>query len=888
MNHGEQDNLWRKALVDTALDAVIIMDCEGKILDFNASAEQVFGFEKSDTLGKDLAELIIPEAMRAAHGSRLAALRSGASPKILGKRLELPALRANGEEFPSELIVVQVPGDPPVFVGTIRDISDRVSTEAALRESAQRFRNLANSAAQLIWLCDQDGDAIWFNHAWTSFAGIEQDELVSRPNGWTDLVHPEDRYLVRDVSAEAEIDQTVSVEVRFQNAAGEYRWHLCNRARTQGAQDGEAFVWSGVEITSRREVEEALRLTQIAMDFAADAVFWVMEDALLDYVNEQACQMLGYTQEELLHLSVPDFSPEIPDGGWESHWNRLRNEKNLRFETTHRRKDGSVFPVEISLNYVNYKGVELNCAFARDISERNRVKEVLSRSMKEAQDANRAKSEFLALVSHEMRTPLTSILGSLDLCIQSLDAPETEQLLKLCRNSGKHLKSLIGDILDYSQIQAGKFSLRMKPVDLNSTFEAIKTSFVQKVSQKGLEFRTRSTFFSTPVVADDRRLTQVVTNLLSNAVKFTESGFIGLTIENYEECNDFVGVRVIVEDTGVGIPEEQRDRIFQRFEQLESGISRSYGGVGLGLSICHQLVEMMGGEISIADGFEGQTKFQVELRLKKSKSSTDLSAGTESVNSPSSGRPRLSGQVLVVEDDPASRIIVQRIIERMGPRVALAHNGRRAIELIGQNSDYDLVLMDIMMPEMDGVATSRALRELGFDAPIAAMSAHSQVDGFDQLNALFAEFIEKPIETDKLRTVLERFLRSVPSQIETENFQFDRSLFMSQCDYDLNLATEIVQLYRASTLESWEEIKKLWDIPANYGRIGELVHKLKGASENIGAISLAKTCRLTEEKMKGKIPLDAQMQKALGFQIERILERIQLALRELYSQRSER
>lgn len=861
--------IWRKALIDAALDAVFVMDEDGLLLDMNPSAEQIFKYKKEEVIGKRMADLIIPPALRATHASGVAGLKNGKAPKILGQRLELPAVDSEGTEFPVELIVVQVPVQPrPVYVGYVRDITERKHSEAALLASARRFRALADSAPLMIWLENVDRSAGWFNKSWLSFTGRTLEEVVNR--GWLEVMHPDDVAPYTEAFREAaDRGESLSTEFRLLHIDGTYHWLLGNVAPTldpDGSLNG--YVGSCVDITPRRKMEMDLRLTQFTVDRAADANFLILPDGRLHYVNDQACHSLGFSKEELLSRTVADFSVEIPDGTWDLHWRKIKESNPLTFETRHRRKDGSQFPVEITVNHLQFQNQEFACAYARDISERIQAQEAVDEAMRQTQAANQAKSDFLAIVSHEMRTPLNSMLGTIELI---LDSPNSaaEEMLTMCRKSGLQLKELINDILDYSQIQAGKFSLQPRLMDLPKVLNRIQSIYTPRVNEKGLELRWQVAADVPPLLqGDDRRLAQVIQNLLNNAVKFTDRGYVSLKVEIESRDEELVILRFSVEDSGIGISPRQRDQIFRRFAQLDCGPTRAFGGVGLGLSICAELVELMQGTIKVESVSSGGSRFifssvfqQVSLGGKVT--------GPDDQDIPLDSKHLEGVHVLLVEDDPPSALVAKRILEMQGVVVTVATDGVEAVETFRESPEkFEAIFMDLMMPRLDGMEATKQIRRLqAVHVPIIAMTAEAILGDRERLLHQHMDgYLAKPIGRGKLRRkliqiLLEKKLRggNPSSKAATaELATFDFNSLRQRCGDD-DLLIELVALFSTTRDECMQKLE-MAVASEDVEDIVNASHRLKGAVLNLCAPRAFEICRLIETDSRAGELKDAPQQ----------------------------
>jgi signal transduction histidine kinase/ActR/RegA family two-component response regulator len=395
----------------------------------------------------------------------------------------------------------------------------------------------------------------------------------------------------------------------------------------------------------------------------------------------------------------------------------------------------------------------------------------LKEAKDEAERANNAKSDFLARMSHEIRTPMNAVVGMTELAMESATSLEQKEYLEGVRSSAEHLTELISDILDFSKIEAGHLSLERIPFSLRELLDAAFQPLVFRARQKGLSC-TLSVAPGTPdrFIGDPLRLRQIITNLVGNAVKFTSQGGVMLWVEEVSRQGEEVTVAVSIRDTGIGIPREVREHIFDPFVQADGSTTRRFGGTGLGLAIVRQLVEAMGGGISLASepGRGSEFRFTAPFWLAGDQLSLSTSRvqGMPAVSSPAAVSRRLS--VLVAEDIGLNQVIITRFLEKLGHCATVVTNGREAVEA-WRGGGFDLVLMDIQMPEMDGLEATRAIREYerarGGHTPIIAMTAHvMQKDVALCLEAGMDDHLDKPLSRSDLEQALERLNPTVSRQ----------------------------------------------------------------------------------------------------------------------------
>lgn len=405
-----------------------------------------------------------------------------------------------------------------------------------------------------------------------------------------------------------------------------------------------------------------------------------------------------------------------------------------------------------------------NIKLARSMAEKNELVGLLEKSKEKAELANRTKSEFLANMSHEVRTPLNGVLGMLQLLGTTNPTEEQREYIFTAIKSTKRLTRLLSDILDISRIEAGKMQLVETEFDLHKTKKSIQELYALEAEKKGirLEF-LRDTNMHTTFVGDETRLRQILFNLVGNALKFTDRGEVQVeTTLLPVSKGPFSRLLITVSDTGIGIPDENLREIFEPFVQAEGSYTRRFQGAGLGLSIVRRLVELLGGTIAIDSTVGKGTTFYISLPLK----APDMASAGATIPGPTQVPDTRSPlRVLLAEDDAVSSLTGKRLLEKAGCHVAVAKDGREALQLLAEQ-DFDLILMDIQMPTMDGVEATKAIRgtqALGAKAnvPIVAMTAYAMTgDKETFLAAGMDDYLAKPVDKAELMNVIERVLHA--------------------------------------------------------------------------------------------------------------------------------
>lgn len=658
------------------------------------------------------------------------------------------------------------------MIGSIMDVTATRTAENDLRQSEEKYRSLVENIPDAVWTADAAGHFSYVNTKFKRLSGYTVDEIKQQGvRLFLDSIHPDEALAAAESFASIFTKGEGEFECRARRKDGEWRWvHV--RAVATYQRDGIQYA-DGLlsDITERKLAEEARRekeeLLRNAFDLAATGMVLTEIDGRFKRVNRAFCEIVGYSPSELVGSGFTDITVEEDQSiSAEARQKLLAGETTtVQIEKRYRHKSGKLVYCDMSISIVrDSQGRPLYfIAHIADIGRKKEAQLQLQHAKDAAESANRAKGEFLANMSHEIRTPMNGIVGMTELALDMAVNSEQREYLEAVKASATALLTVINDVLDFSKIEAGKLELDFITLDPRTVLRNSTETLAFQARRKGLLFSCRI-HDEVPelIVADPTRLSQVCINLLGNALKFTERGEIALEVTCDGQRENCAMLHFVVADTGIGIPEHKQKHIFGAFTQVDSSTTRRFGGTGLGLTISTRLVELMGGRLWVesAEGKGSRFHFTARVGLPEEEAHAIDAAKTKYRTCPDAV-PAFAhaASILLAEDNRINQIVVTRMLERWGYRVAVAQDGRQALAALDREP-FDLVLMDVQMPEMDGIEATQAIRtrekQSGGHLPVIALTAHAMKGDRERcLEAGMDDYITKPIRPEDMFTAIE-------------------------------------------------------------------------------------------------------------------------------------
>lgn len=747
-----------------------------------------------------------------------------------------------------------------------RSLKQKGETAFTILEKAQKLSRIAHfvfDPVEFKTVSISKSLGVYFDGDGTTDRNLDFRDFVER-------LHSEDTERVqRAIASGVAEGSAIDIKFRVETNKGGYN-HIWLNAEPLNADNECAAPWIGImqdvtdQVSKEQELKENVAFRRAATDTALDCVITVDVAGKILAFNPAAERTFGYAKPDVIGALLTETI--IPKDKRAAHNAKIKryfksaqqNVPGKRTKIDAITYSGKILPVELAITSFEVNGENYYTAYLRDISERiaaeKEIAEVtagLKAAKEDAEAANAAKSDFLATISHEIRTPLNGIIGGLSLIKEELERTDHRSHAEVAYNSAESLLVLINDILDLSKIEAGKLEIENACFDIQECVESAADLFKASATEKGLDFIVEiPRELNRWRIGDPGRIRQVLLNFISNAIKFTDAGSIVISVNEIDAEN----VKLSVADTGIGIQSRHHAKLFMNFEQVDNSYKRRFAGTGLGLAISKQLAELMGGNIDFSSEAKNGSTFTMTLPLK-------IGAAQELSSVQELEPDHIKGSILIAEDSATNALVARALLRLKGAKVDHVSNGAEAVAACRVRS-YDLILMDLAMPEMDGFEATREIRSSNTankQTPIVALTANvTKSDNRKCKAAGMDDLVAKPINRKKFLNTVAQWLdnESAPIDETAPDFDsiiiFDPSRFESDWrDLPLSAQFEIITIFIDETKARQTKIAHAM-LTQDWRAAENEAHALKSSAGNIGAERLHLLAKRIETLIKSR------------------------------------
>ncbi len=723
--------------------------------------------------------------------------------------------------------------------GSLRDVTNRKLVEMKLTQSKEQFQTIVNSLPQGIITIDAETKKI-------VNCNPKAYEMLKTTNERMLGSHCYNFFCPTPKNC-CPIDRNIEVvnDEKFITAADGEKIPVMKTVVTFHDNNKKYYLESLIDIRDKVKADEALKTSESKyrslVENIRDLIFTISPDGTITYVSDSMEEILGYSPDYFLGRKLLDIVPETEQRRAQVLLKKgFSGNKVTQYQVSTRHKTGELVWLEVSFSRIwNNEQIEGALAIARDITERKRFENELVKAKESAEEANESKSRFLANISHEIRTPMNSIIGFGDLLGDLLSDKTQLEYLGAVKSSSHALLALLNDILDLSKIEAGKMELKYKFIDIYEFINDINQQYIFAAQKKNVKFEVEiDPKLPHMLSIDEVRVRQILINLIGNAIKFTHKGKVVVSIgfDKNNKTGKCIDLVFKVSDTGIGVPEDQFEKIFQSFVQKSGQDNRKYGGTGLGLAITKRLTEMMNGDISIESKLNVGSSFTVHLK----KIEYQEHAASHKILVDNYTDVEFLGQsILIVEDNNMNQRLMNKYFQDYNLNIRQAMNGVKAMKIL-KTFTPSLILMDLQMPEMDGYETIQEIKKIGRleDIPVIAFSATMVSDSNREfIDKYFNEFLRKPVIKKDLIHAISKYLNHI--KVDENNTRVDLTQNESNVIFDLSETKN--EFFDAQFIEYWNDIKETMVIQ----EIIDFTNKVETISKVQNDIELQKWSEMT-------------------------------------------
>jgi hypothetical protein len=738
-----------KALVESSKDSIFILQ-DGIIKFANPELSKISGYSNEELVGKPFIQFVSDdEKLRIGNY-----YKKRISGEKMPEKYESKLISKSGSIVIVEVVIVFIDYKGQLAEHIIlRDITERKKYIDQIKKHKNELVGYFENDISSDYVADIDGEIYSCNKTFVELFGFENKKQTHKFSIIDLYKNPNDRKKIIEIILKEKKVENFEVDFITKN---QKEINAILNAIGIYDDNGELIQIRGyiVDITDRKKAENELRKLSRAIDQSPESIFITDFDGRIEYINPVFSRITGYSPDEVIGKNPNIFkSGNQTEEFYKNLWDTIKSGRIWEGEFLNKKKDGDLYWEKASISPIfneNHKIINF-VAVKEDITEKKRMIDELIKAKEKAEESNKLKTAFLNNISHEVRTPMNAILGfSRLLKNQSLDQDKKLRYIDTINNSGNYLLSIITDILNISLIEAEQVKQHETRTNINNLLKKIEAQFELKHEDIDLKFMSELNSTQAEIYTDETKLIQIITNLVGNSLKFTKKGYIKCTCKL-----DKLDLKFEVIDTGIGIPENIQKSIFDRFIQAESTIKNATGGMGLGLAIAKSYVELLGGQISVKSKLNKGSVFSFTIPYKP----VIIKKSVNLVNNKDVEVKTSHATILVVEDEYVNFLLIQEYLSEFHLNIKHAENGQQAVEVALNNSDIDLVLMDIKMPIMDGFEALTKIKAVKPNLKIIAQTAYAlQGDKAKIKSSNFDDYIEKPIDQIKLIELLRKYI----------------------------------------------------------------------------------------------------------------------------------
>ena len=771
LQKSEKEQIANKERIDSILqaspDGICVIDAEGTVIMVNHSLQDIFGYSTEEVVGVNV-KMLMPDDLADRHHNALERVVWGREPKLVGKgAIEVQGRTKSGDLFPMDLSISQIgSGKDVLFIGIIRDITDRKKAEEAMHEVYQ----IVDQMPMNVFVRDSEGRFKYINRSYEEFHKVKLEDIV----GKTILDVFQDNSNSYGTNDDEVISggEMMSSEENFDFGSDTVTFTV--RKFPLSDIEGNTIAVAGIDLDiteqklAEKQIVDQLTFTESLLDAVPNPIFVKDMDLRFTSINRAYEEAFGIRREDYVGTLTRDadyVSREVAEN-WEVIDRKLIEEGGIKREEVIARfadgQDHDVLSMRRTLQLSgDHSGGMLGILI--DISDRKIMEREMEAAREQAEAANETKSAFLANMSHELRTPMNAIIGYAEILKEDAEDEENEEIipdLDKIITAGRHLLQLINDVLDISKVESGHMDLYLEDFDIETMINdaaSTVTTLVEK-NNNVLEINLEENIGS--MHADLTKVRQMVFNLVSNAAKFTSDGKVGIEGNTMEKGGEPF-IRLAVTDTGIGIPEDKLEHIFEEFSQADSSTTRNYGGTGLGLALVRKFALMMGGDVLVESTPGEGSSFILEIPARVVAKDEETTAATTTEKTVKGGDTKAAsfGKILVIDDDPTARQLLRRNLEEQGYEVVTAEGGEQGIAL-AKSEKPAAITCDIQMPNVDGWEVLQHLKDDPDTESIPIIMVSMVDDGKKGIALGAVEHLRKPVNREQLKSVISRYVKT--------------------------------------------------------------------------------------------------------------------------------